>query len=67
MSSPQPQDDAMTKDADAGLLHRVVLTERVHQPSLRGLSVGSVRLRVGGRRRVRRERASIARDMSRRQ
>jgi hypothetical protein len=25
MSSPQPQDDAMTKDADAGLLHRVVL------------------------------------------
>ena len=25
MSSPQPQDDAMTKDADAGLLHRVVI------------------------------------------
>jgi hypothetical protein len=25
MSSPQPQDDATMKDADAGLLHRVVL------------------------------------------
>ncbi len=25
MSSPQPQNDATTKDADAGLLHRVVL------------------------------------------
>lgn len=31
MSSPQPQDDAMTTDADAGLLHRVVLPAPYYQ------------------------------------
>jgi hypothetical protein len=29
MSSQQPQDETMTQDADAGLLHRVVLTAAI--------------------------------------
>jgi len=34
MSSQQPQDDAAMKDADAGLLHRVVMRFQIATPTV---------------------------------